>query len=58
MVAQMFHAYGFGPWICKLQSKYVKYKITNEVLIAEVQKASSRWNKIRKQPNFTVAKSL
>jgi len=42
MVAQMFHAYGLGPWICKLLSEYVKYKITNEALIAKVQKASSR----------------
>ena len=45
MVAQMFHAYGLGPWICKLLSEYVKYKITNEALIAKVQKASSRWNR-------------
>ena len=38
----MFHANGFGPWICKLLSEYVKYKITNVAPLAEVQKASSR----------------
>jgi hypothetical protein len=37
----MFQAYGFGPWICKLLSEYVKYKITNEALLAQAQKASS-----------------